>query len=394
MDNDSKKILFLLYEGIGSTIFNSQVAEHGATLNKLNINIDILAINTWKNQRNESKLNFNKLKKQNTDLNIILLNGVNIFYPIINLYNIYVLSKYLFVHRNNYHLIHARGDYSAYVSLILKPLHKIPVIWDCRGDSIDELSNSLLKKGILYKALGFVFFKNSIRLWLKINTRFADKIIFVSDALKSIYSKNITTSNISIIPCPVTETKFYFSRHLRATTRKYLGIYKYETVYIYSGSMISYQYIDGLVLLCSSLLQVEHNIVIILTTDDQLAKIIFSHFSANNKLIIMRSDFNQTVNYYNAADFGILLREKRRLNYVASPTKFGEYCLSGLPVIMNDTVNQAKNIANKLGNYISAKDIQTNKFTNSKRVEIAQDSKSFFARSVLNDYYVKLYNNS
>ena len=40
------------------------------------------------------------------------------------------------------------------------------------------------------------------------------------------------------------------------------------------------------------------------------------------------SDFYEINKYYNVADFAILIRSDRSLNHVASPTKFGEYCLT------------------------------------------------------------------
>ena len=39
-----------------------------------------------------------------------------------------------------------------------------------------------------------------------------------------------------------------------------------------------------------------------------------------------------------AADFGLLLRENNIVNNVASPTKFAEYLMAGLPVIISNGI--------------------------------------------------------
>jgi hypothetical protein len=43
-------------------------------------------------------------------------------------------------------------------------------------------------------------------------------------------------------------------------------------------------------------------------------------------------------NLLQMGDFGFLLRDRSVVNQVASPTKFGEYCLCGLPVITTSSV--------------------------------------------------------
>lgn len=46
------------------------------------------------------------------------------------------------------------------------------------------------------------------------------------------------------------------------------------------------------------------------------------------------------MDYLCAADVGLLLREKHLMNEVASPGKFAEYALSGLPIIMTSSAGE------------------------------------------------------
>jgi glycosyltransferase involved in cell wall biosynthesis len=55
------------------------------------------------------------------------------------------------------------------------------------------------------------------------------------------------------------------------------------------------------------------------------------------------------------ADAGLLLREEHPVNLVSSPTKFGEYLASGIPVILTDGIGDYSEMANELKVGISVK---------------------------------------
>lgn len=384
------KALFLLHEGIGATIFNSQVAEHVEDMKKKNVVFDILTFETWNKSWNSSNCNLEKFEKAYPETTLVLKKGVNIFLPIINLYNAILLLRFLFYNRTRYSFIHARADYSAFIALITKPFHKIPVIWDCRGDSLNELNNSLSRKNPIMKLFGSLYLIPSMRIRIFVNTRFADKAIFVSDALKSLYIKDLKSQHFEVIPCPVAETKFFFDENLRHSKRKELSIKDDEFVFMYSGSMVGYQFTDGLRKIFEKIVMDKRNIILILTTEPAKARNNFNTLPLE-KLLIFEAAFHEMVSFYNASDFGILLRENKRLNYVASPTKFGEYSLSGLPVIMNDTVAQCYNFSREIGNYISFEEREYKILSIRKRYEIAERSKNFYSRQALNQLYLNLY---
>ncbi len=48
-------------------------------------------------------------------------------------------------------------------------------------------------------------------------------------------------------------------------------------------------------------------------------------------------------------DIGLLPRENKVLNHVSSPTKFGEYLASGVPVVLSPNVMDAAQIVHKKG---------------------------------------------
>lgn len=165
------KGLFLLHEGIGSTIFNSQVVEHVMDMNRYNINMDILSYNLLKKTWITSNNNLTKFKNEK-NLNIILKKGVNLFIPILNLLNLFYFIRFIVKNKNEYQFIHARADYSTFIAILSKPVHKIPVIWDCRGDLISEISNTLSKKKFITRIIGKFILIPLIKIRLKIIARY------------------------------------------------------------------------------------------------------------------------------------------------------------------------------------------------------------------------------
>jgi hypothetical protein len=68
---------------------------------------------------------------------------------------------------------------------------------------------------------------------------------------------------------------------------------------------------------------------------------------------ILRSAFDKVNYYLNAADAAFMVRRPTPANAVASPVKFAEYSLAGLPVIMTEAVRDAWRQAGELGNRAS-----------------------------------------
>jgi hypothetical protein len=54
----------------------------------------------------------------------------------------------------------------------------------------------------------------------------------------------------------------------------------------------------------------------------------------SHRYTVVRAAHHEINAYLNAADVGLLIREPHLLNAVACPTKFGEYAVTGLPVIL------------------------------------------------------------
>jgi hypothetical protein len=391
MSAPSKKALFILHEGISSTIFNSQVLEHAKRMKDFGVEFDILAYDTLKKTWKLSNINLLKFEQTTPDVNIILNKAWNIYFPFSLLYNLILLIVFFIKNKEVYSFVQSRADYTTFLCILVKPFHKLPVYWDCRGDTVSELKDSLSRKNCIVNLIGNLYLVNFDRFVVYINCKKSDGAIFVSEALFNLFRSKLKTKNYKIIPCPVSERKFFFDSELRLKMRSELGITNDKLVYLYSGSMIAYQSLYEQYKQYELLLKNTDNIILIATSEPDVAKCFFENL-ISERLIITSVSFEEMNAYYNLADFAFLIRERKQLNFVASPTKFGEYCLTGLPVIMNNTVDQAFSVSKKLGNYVSHSDLAAKPFSDNQRMKISDESKQFYSRQILSLKYVKLYN--
>jgi glycosyltransferase involved in cell wall biosynthesis len=168
----------------------------------------------------------------------------------------------------------------------------------------------------------------------------ADWIIFVSRAMRSYYQKKFraTYSNSSIIPC-ATDNAIGTLNGQRAVLRKEHGLSD-RLVFCYAGSGENYQLPGDMCELFKTILSSFPNAFFLIFshhTDVFLrhlkeAGIDSCHYE------VSAVSHTEIFNLLQMGDFGFLLRDGSVVNKVASPTKFGEYCLSGLPVITTNSV--------------------------------------------------------
>lgn len=382
--------LFVMHEGINSSIFHSQVVEHVIGV-KSDFNFEILTFNTEPELWNTSKSNLEELKVAYPRLKIHLVKSINIFYPFAFLWHCYQLIVFIRTSKVDYDFIHARSDYSHYIVGLSKIYHKLNSVWDCRGDAISEIKFALQKKNLIYRLYGAIYILPFFKFLIKKNITKSDHIFCVSEYLKEVVVRNnLPNSEIDIIPCLVNENLFFFNDLLRVRMREYYNIKPSQKVFMYSGSMVSYQSFSDQVEFYRKVLSDDTNVLFILTSQIDRAKSFFERFKAKN-IVIKTVSFSEINGYYNMSDYAILLRNDNQLNKVASPTKFGEYCLAGLDVIMNVNVKQCHKNAGIIGNLLSEDCVNFPPYDIKRRVEIALRSKHIYSRHNYVHIYRKVY---
>lgn len=202
----------------------------------------------------------------------------------------------------------------------------------------------------------------------RINYRFnlicakSDLIYCVSEKLKTHLCDKygINRKKIMVFHGAAEIKTFFYDKMLREKLRKELKISN-KIILIYSGQLDKpWQIPEKIFELFSKLRKRIPNLyLIILTFNVDIAKAQSAKFNIKNDEILIKTvEYEELNKYYNAADFGLLLREDKLVNNVASPTKFCEYILSGLPTIITDRLGDFSDMVdvNNLG--ITIKDIR------------------------------------
>ena len=124
----NKTGLFVLHEGIGSTIFRSQVLEHVVDMERVGIQMSILTFETFQKARKMSEMNRQRIVDKYKSTKVDLKFGMNIYLPFSTLVNAFLLARHLVLNRKEFSFIHARADYTAFLCLLTKPIHRLPVL--------------------------------------------------------------------------------------------------------------------------------------------------------------------------------------------------------------------------------------------------------------------------
>ncbi len=215
--------------------------------------------------------------------------------------------------------------------------------WDLRAAGMDEILHRM-KVQQNYSDYNLKILSENIKAYYE-SQKVADKIFAVSEPLMTNYHQLFGTdmNKFVLYPCLSTTKKFYYDDVLRKETRKKLGYTEDNVVLVYSGGTDSTYCISNAFLALANTMS-EHNdevqlLIITKHRTQDLDDNINLFKSIKGKVKVLESVPNsEMVQYLNASDYGLLLRDNLVLNNVASPVKFAEYQLCGLPVIISESV--------------------------------------------------------
>ena len=233
---------------------------------------------------------------------------------------------------------------------ILKKLFKnrLKIIFDSRG-AIAEEYKYVSKMNNTFSEERYKKLKNSEKKMLTIS----DLVFCVSNALMNYHisnNQNLLNNKFFISPCNADPNIFYYSEKVRNDFRKKLGLKTSQKVFVYSGALAAPWHIPSKVFeLFSKLQNIDNNyFFLILTNDIQIAQKYLQQYKINKNCYKLFSLKNHEVgNYLNASDLGILLRKDMPVNNVASPSKFAEYLMTGLPVLITKNIGDFSNFVQK-----------------------------------------------
>lgn len=378
----------VLFEGLPPTVIDSQVLTH-VRLARERLGIDIPVVSFACSQpvfeMSQKRL---ARARQIAGGEVTLARGVRPAMPGSLSINRQRLARAL-DSLGNISFVHARADYAAAVTGPLARRRQLPMLWDCRGDARAEL-HERFDQAALWLKPGVALRDALMRRELSIAGENCTGACFVTPQLRDLMAEHLADQPRWVIPCLAPETEFFFDPDVRDRMRNELRIGAEEAVIIYSGSLAGYQGFDETVATFERVLAEGRKAkLIILTPAVEQARQKCAGLPAES--VICRSVPHAEVNaFLNAADFGMLLRDSTPVNFVAFPTKFAEYALTGLKVVMKASPPACVEAAHRLGNFV-ALDAPAVAFASAERAAVAAAAVSSLGRIAAMPAYVDIY---
>jgi hypothetical protein len=292
------------------------------------------------------------------------------------------------------HFVHARTEHAAAIAALTKLFRPFKLIWDARGDSQSEFKGEVQRLSPFLRWLAPLK-ERAISKRLKFASKHSDLAIFVSDALRRLQGAAVPVERTLVVPCVADESLFFYSPALRAEVRAELGYKAEDIVITYVGSTASWQCIPDTLTFMETVLRANPAYKVLIVTTNGMA---FEGLCAGgllDRIHIVSGSLKEMNRFLNAADYGVLLRKKDAINYVASPVKYAEYSLAGLMVVTTDGVDQVNTFGHRLGNIVDIKEFlhyymeRDGRTTN--RLEIALNARVILGRGAYVDRFTHFY---
>lgn len=353
----NKEIIYFVYDGIiTQSVFDSQVL---GPLKELRKNKEAKVSLTAFENAQAFLFQNKKLRRKEREIRSKLNIRVNFYPRIPGWIGIYLVALLLipFLYgsiRKRKIVFHARGTKAAFIGCKLKKfLPSLEVLYDSRGLEPEEYLYSLRSqisnsRTDLTRKESKTFAK--LKQVEEYIVRCVDYIFCVSAEMKKHFLKiyDIEEERISIVPCGIDETVFFFDEKTRDTMRKEMNL-RNKLVFVYSGSMHPLQMPRVMLRLFNQFYELEKEVLFLILTSEveKIEKLLTCELVPPENYNVLSVEHSEVPMYLNAADIGILLREKNIVNLVACPTKFAEYVACGLHVILTEKIDDMSGIVGK-----------------------------------------------
>lgn len=343
------RVLLTFFEGLTETVIDSQVLRHVRLMQGADIaDFEIWAL-PWDPNTRDLSLARQAEAQRRADCPIRILPGIRPGKFGSVAANAATLSEAAKQYDARFDIVHARTDYTALAAAPFARNIGAALLFDCRGDSAAELDyRTDLSHGLrqLLKPLQ----RHALARRLHNAARLCDRALFVSRPLYELVADDIGTKPYAVIPCCAAEEDFFFDPALRQASRARLGYAADDIVYIYSGGLQPYQRFGDTIAAFTRLRASGASAQLLIATPQaDVARQRLADLPAGSWQVVS-ARLEEVNGLLNAADAAFLLRHADSTNRVASPTKFAEYCLTGLPVIMTNAITDSYRLALEYGN--------------------------------------------
>ena len=344
--------LLLLFEGLPPTVIESQVGRLVAWLAASEIaEIDVLSFACSATEHAAATARLDAFRAALPGLGVSLVRGIRPALPWSLAWHRARLARYLDDRRGRYRFIHARTNYAAAVAAPPRARRGLGLLWDCRGDAAAEFEMRAASgrlSAVVYRA-----YAAHLRGQAALAARACDHALFVTEELAEPWRTVLGERPCDVVPCLADGDLFRPDAVKRSATRRRFGFSDTDTVYVYSGSMRVYQ---GFGLALDYFERVSRRDssarLLVITPDRSDANRTMEAMGSAN-YTLTAAELPAMPELLNAADIALMLRPPSAVNRAAFPTKFAEFALLGLPVVMNDHVPACARQARALGLYVA-----------------------------------------
>jgi len=242
-------------------------------------------------------------------------------------------------------ILYGHGTRAAGIALVAKKLRKgARVIADAHGVGSAEYA---------YATAAAANEKQLLRLQ-KDEQRvlsLVDQVIFVSDRMghyyEAVMKRNFSTA--AVIPCAVDAASLPDVEKRNLLREKHGLTERFLIAYV--GSAVAYQQPRQMITLFSQIrIVLPQAFFLGITQSPQVFRELLSEQGVPEEDYLLTSlPHEQVMETLQMGDVGLLLREDSLLNQVSSPTKFAEYLLAGLPVLLTKDAGDYGVIAQSKG---------------------------------------------
>jgi glycosyltransferase involved in cell wall biosynthesis len=224
------------------------------------------------------------------------------------------------------HVVHAHGLRASVIALAVRSRHPhLRVVADMHGISPEEVEY----------ATGDPRSRRRLDAEERRVLETSNWLIHVSDRMTRHYREKygVARSEVSVVPC-ATDSSFVLSSGRRAGVRAALRL-EGATVFCYLGTYRRYQLIEDTFQIFRRIVErlPEARLLVITPDRDRIAEALAGCDVRPDWYRMLTLPHDRVLETLEAADLGFLLRADSPVNHVASPTKFAEYCIAGVPVV-------------------------------------------------------------
>lgn len=253
----------------------------------------------------------------------------------------------------NVDIMHGQALYSTIHVLRARNRTGTKVVFDVHGVSPEETEMSG----------GHISRIKRLTEWEKKALNTADLRIFVSNQMKDFFKGKYGLSDMPyvLIPNCVHNERFQMSEEIKLSKREQLGI-KDKFVFLYLGTLSVWQWPEAMFSLFAQFYKRRPDSLFYLLLPyyehEKAVSFLKKHNLPSKSYVVEEVPHSEGGSVVGIADAGLLLRESNPVNYVSSPTKFGEYLAAGVPVISTKGIGDTSDIIRneKVGLTISPND--------------------------------------